>query len=61
VRATFARRSEEVVRRYRQTLTDWYGKDRADQVKYAEAFEVCEYGRRPNREELARLFPFFGK
>jgi LmbE family N-acetylglucosaminyl deacetylase len=27
----------------------------------AEAFEICEYGRRPNKKELARLFPFFGE
>jgi hypothetical protein len=25
----------------------------------AEAFEVCEYGRRPSEQELRRLFPFF--
>jgi len=26
-------------------------------VKYAEAFEICEYGRRPSPEELKKLFP----
>jgi hypothetical protein len=30
-------------------------------VKAAEAFEVCEYGSQPSRDELLRLFPFFGK
>ena len=40
-------------------LADWYGKEGAEKVEHAEAFEVCEYGRRPNRAELARLFPFF--
>jgi len=29
-------------------------------VKYAEAFEICEYGRQPDHEELKKLFPFFG-
>jgi hypothetical protein len=28
-------------------------------VKFAEAFEISEYGRRPNAEEIRRLFPFF--
>ena len=40
-------------------LGEWYGADKAAAAKYAEAFEVCEYGRRPNKAELARLFPFF--
>jgi LmbE family N-acetylglucosaminyl deacetylase len=42
----------------RQALHRYYG-GRADAVKDAEAFEVCEYGRRPNEAELRRLFPFF--
>ena len=29
--------------------------------QHAEAFEMCEYGRRPDKKELARLFPFFGE
>jgi hypothetical protein len=28
-------------------------------VRYAEAFEVCEYGRRPSADDLKKLFPFF--
>jgi LmbE family N-acetylglucosaminyl deacetylase len=39
-------------------LRKWYG-PRADGVKEAEAFEVCEYGRRPTEADLRRLFPFF--
>jgi LmbE family N-acetylglucosaminyl deacetylase len=61
VRAGHAQRNRDVARRYRAKLADWYGKERADKVQFAEAFEVCEYGRRPNKEELARLFPFFDK
>jgi len=26
-------------------------------VKHAEAFEVCEYGRQPNDDDLRKLFP----
>lgn len=61
VRASFANRSRTIAERYRSVLADWYGKEQADKVQYAEAFEVCEYGRRPNRAELAKLFPFFEK
>jgi hypothetical protein len=61
VRAGHAARSQDVARRFRTRLADWYGKERAEKVQYAEAFEICEYGRRPNRAELARLFPFFAE
>jgi LmbE family N-acetylglucosaminyl deacetylase len=39
-------------------LRKWYG-PKSDAVKNAEAFEVCEYGRRPSEADLRRLFPFF--
>src|ERR1044071_507119 len=60
VRDGFARRNQSLADHYRAGLEHWYGKDRAAKVKYAEAFEICEYGRRPDQTELARLFPFFG-
>lgn len=61
VREGFAARNRDVAQRFRGKLADWYGKEKADKVQYAEAFEICEYGRRPNKEELAKLFPFFEK
>src|SRR5215831_4112041 len=45
----------------RTSLEKWYGKDKAAQVRYAEAFEICEYGMQPNDEEIKRLFPMLGK
>lgn len=45
--------------RYRADLISWYGEDKGKAVKYAECFEICEYGRQPNREEIKKLFPFF--
>ncbi len=45
--------------RFRDALVHWYGADRGKKVKYAEAFEICEYGRRPSPAELKKLFPFF--
>ncbi|PYM16122.1 MAG: GlcNAc-PI de-N-acetylase [Verrucomicrobia bacterium] len=61
VRDGFARRNQSIADRFRAKLGDWYGKDRASKVKYAEAFEICEYGRRPDKAELSKLFPFFGE
>ncbi|HLJ97106.1 MAG TPA: PIG-L family deacetylase [Gemmataceae bacterium] len=60
VRTGFANRNQATAKRFRAKLVEWYGKDQADKVHYAEAFEVCEYGRRPSKEELGRLFPFMG-
>ena len=47
--------------RYRETLVKWYGPEKGKAVKYAEAFEICEYGRRPSRDQIRQLFPFFGE
>ncbi len=44
---------------YRDALVKWYGEERGQRVRYAEAFEVCEYGRQPDQAELKKLFPFF--
>lgn len=40
-----------------KALEEWYGKEKAGQVRYAEAFEICEYGSQPSREDIKRLFP----
>ncbi len=61
VRSDLAARSEGVANRYRAQLAQWYGKEKADRVHHAEVFEICEYGRRPSKQELVRLFPFFGE
>ncbi len=43
----------------RKALVKWYGEEAAAKIRYAEAFEICEYGARPSQSELRRLFPFF--
>lgn len=58
---THGARYAAVANRFREALVKWYGDKRGKDVKYAEAFEVCEYGRRPTPEELKKLFPFFGE
>jgi LmbE family N-acetylglucosaminyl deacetylase len=45
--------------RFRKTLIQWLGPDRGNAVKFAEAFEICEYGTQPSKQDLRRLFPFF--
>jgi LmbE family N-acetylglucosaminyl deacetylase len=59
VRNNFDRRFAGTADRFRSRLADLYGRDRANDIQYAEAFEICEYGRQPSKEEIAALFPFF--
>lgn len=46
---------------FRSSLVKWYGEEKGNAIKFAEAFEICEYGRQPKPEELKKLFPFFGQ
>jgi LmbE family N-acetylglucosaminyl deacetylase len=55
----FQDRSRSVADRFRKSLEEWYGAERAAKVRFAEAFEICEYGRRPDKAEIRKLFPFF--
>jgi N-acetylglucosamine malate deacetylase 1 len=59
VRDSFAGRFAGSAQRFRAKLKDLYGPDAGEQVKYAEAFEISEYGRRPNAQEIRALFPFY--
>ena len=43
--------------RYADIVEARYGKARAEKIDHIEVFELCEYGRRPSREELWELFP----
>jgi len=53
-----ARQSSEA-EKYRDLLIKLYGPEAGKTVKYAETFEVCEYGRRPSPAEIRQLFPFY--
>lgn len=59
VEAQFESRFADTAKRHRIPLAQMYGAEGAAKVKYAEAFEVCEYGRMPSRDEIRKLFPFF--
>lgn len=56
----WARRQGGEANRFREELIRAYGLEVGSKVKYAEAFEVCEYGARPSKERLQELFPFYG-
>jgi len=58
VRERFAKYYQNRADQFRAELEAWYGKERGAKVKHAEAFELCEYGRQPDKAELAKLFPF---
>ncbi len=54
------KRKGSISKEMREGLSKWYGK-KAEQAKYAEAFEICEYGLYPNDDKIKQLFPIFGK
>ncbi len=57
VRSGFLKRFAGIADQYRDKLIELYGEEAGRKVHYAEAFELCEYGRQPGPEELKRLFP----
>ena len=61
VRDGFKRRFAYIADRCREKLLELYGPEDGKQVRYAEAFEICEYGRQPTKDELRQLFPFLPK
>jgi N-acetylglucosamine malate deacetylase 1 len=43
---------------HRDALKKWYTPAQVRKVKYAEYFEISEYGHQPEKDELLELFPF---
>jgi len=58
VRDSFRRRFAATANRFRKELIETYGQKHGKAVQTAEAFQLCEYGRRPSAEELKKLFPY---
>jgi LmbE family N-acetylglucosaminyl deacetylase len=52
----FARSDAE---RWRDVLVRLYGEEKGRAIRFAEAFEPCEYGARLGDQNLRALFPFF--
>ena len=51
-------RDSSTARCFRPQLIQRYGEEKAGLIKVAEAFELCEYGRKPEMEQMQELFPF---
>lgn len=51
-------RPSRVAPEWKAVLEKWYGA-KAASVQFTEAFEITEYGRRPDDAEIRKLFPFF--
>ncbi len=55
------KRNRKLSDEQRAGLLKWYGKDKASQFKYAESFEIAEYGKQPSENEIRMIFPMLKK
>jgi LmbE family N-acetylglucosaminyl deacetylase len=53
------KRNMAVADQYRERLVALYGKEKGQAIKYAEAFQLGQYGRQATVDELKQLFPTF--
>lgn len=51
----YLRRSD--IRTYFEPALKWYSSDQLRNIRYVEAFEICEYGSIPDEHKIKRLFP----
>jgi len=58
LRNTYGPRFAEVADRFRDKLIEKYGEARGSKIKYAEAFEACEYGGAHDLEREKEWFAF---
>jgi hypothetical protein len=54
----YAVRYAKVAARFRKELIEKYGEERGSKVRFAEAYEICEYGEPMSREMMEELFSF---
>ena len=52
-------RSADVANQYRDLLVKLYGEPKGRGIKYAEAFELNQYGSAATVDELKKMFPTF--
>src|SRR5262245_14211857 len=58
VRESHMNRDRRTAQRFKDKVAPVYGPAK---IEFVEAFEICEYGRRPDAAELRKLFPFGGE
>lgn len=59
VRKSFQNRFKSIADKYRDVMIQCCGEDIGKSAQYAEAFELCEYGRQPAIPELRRIMGLF--
>jgi N-acetylglucosamine malate deacetylase 1 len=47
-----------ITEQLRPALNQWYSESHTASVRYAECYELSEYGHQPTRDDLVKLFPF---
>ena len=52
----YAVRYAKTAARFRKELIEHYGEAKGSKVRFAEAFQLCEYGRQPDEEFVKALF-----
>ena len=45
------------IEKFKKAVSKWYPAKQLKQIRHVEAFEICEYGYIPGREEIKHLFP----
>jgi LmbE family N-acetylglucosaminyl deacetylase len=58
VRQRFFNSAMGTANQFRDKLIELYGPTAGAAIRYAEAFEISEYGRQPSGQEIRTLFPF---
>ena len=54
-------RFSSITNKFRSKLIEHYGDQYGNSIKYAEAFESCEYGSSLTSDNMPTLFPFFNR
>jgi LmbE family N-acetylglucosaminyl deacetylase len=54
----YAIRAARTAARFRRELIEKYGEERGSKVRYAEAFQLCEYGEQPSEHMAREMFGF---